>query len=119
MAIPDCRAGATKSSAAVLAKFLHLERVPKDCREWRVNATNANALADTLRRGWDRAVLFRRLATLRTDIAVFNDVEELRWKGPTKHCAIPPAAERIRQGVRICGINAPFPAVLRNAQDEE
>jgi len=83
MAIPDCRAGATKSSAAVLAKFLHLERVPKDCREWRVNATNANALADTLRRGWDRAVLFRRLATLRTDIAVFNDVEELRWKGPT------------------------------------
>ena len=83
MAIPDCRAGATKSSAAVLAKFLHLERVPKDCREWRVNATNASALADTLCREWDRAVLFRRLATLRTDIAVFNDVEELRWKGPT------------------------------------
>ena len=83
MAIPDCRAGATKSSAAVLAKFLHLERVPKDCREWHVNATNASALADTLCREWDRAVLFRRLATLRTDIAVFNDVEELRWKGPT------------------------------------
>jgi 5'-3' exonuclease len=72
-----------KSSAAVLAKFLHLERIPKDCREWRVNATNASALADTLCREWDRAVLFRRLATLRTDIAVFNDVEELRWKGPT------------------------------------
>ena len=69
-----------KSSAAVLAKFLHLERIPKDCREWRVNATNASALADTLCREWDRAVLFRRLATLRTDIAVFNDVEELRWK---------------------------------------
>ena len=72
-----------KSSAAVLAKFLHLEAIPKDCREWRVNATNASALADTLCREWDSAVLFRRLATLRTDIALFNDVEELRWGGPT------------------------------------
>jgi 5'-3' exonuclease len=72
-----------KSSAAVLAKFLHLESIPKDCREWRVNATNANALADTLCREWDRALLFRTLATLRTDIALFKDVEELRWTGPT------------------------------------
>jgi 5'-3' exonuclease len=72
-----------KSSAAVLAKFLHLESIPKDCREWRVNAASAGALADTLCREWDRALLFRRLATLRTDIALFNDVEELRWRGPT------------------------------------
>ena len=28
-------------------------------------------------------MLFRRLATLRTDIALFDDVEQLRWKGPT------------------------------------
>ncbi len=53
-----------KSSAAVLAKFGHLEQIPKDCREWRVNATNASALADTLCREWDRALLFRTLATL-------------------------------------------------------
>src|SRR5579862_2550645 len=72
-----------KSSAAVLAKFLHLESIPKDCREWLVNATNASALADTLCRDWDRALLFRRLAMLRTDIGLFNDIDELRWKGPT------------------------------------
>ena len=72
-----------KSSAAVLAKFLHLESIPQDCREWRVNAANASALADTLRREWDRALLFRRLATLRTDIGLFEDVDELKWKGPT------------------------------------
>ena len=72
-----------KSSAAVLTKFLHLESIPKDCRAWRVNATNASALADTLCREWDRAILFRRLATLRTDIALFKDVEELRWGGST------------------------------------
>jgi len=71
-----------KSSAAVLAKFVHLEFIPMDCREWRVNATNASALADTLCRERDRALLFRTLATLRTDIALFEDVQQLRWKGP-------------------------------------
>src|SRR6202166_1079551 len=34
-----------KSSAAVLAKFIHLESIPLDCREWRVNAAHASALA--------------------------------------------------------------------------
>jgi 5'-3' exonuclease len=72
-----------KSSAAVLAKFPHLESIPKDCRDWRVNAANAGALADTLCREWERAVLFRTLATLRTDIALFDEVEQLRWNGPT------------------------------------
>jgi 5'-3' exonuclease len=71
-----------KSSAAVLAKFLHLESIPKDYREWRVNAANAGALADTLRREWDKAVLFRKLATLRTDILLFDNVDQLRWNGP-------------------------------------
>ena len=72
-----------KSSAAVLAKFGHLEAIPADCREWRVNAANATALADTLCRERDRAMLFRTLATLRSDIVLFNDVDELRWNGPT------------------------------------
>jgi 5'-3' exonuclease len=72
-----------KSSAAVLAKFVHLESIPNDCREWRVNVTNAGALADTLRREWDRALLFRTLATLRTDVALFEDVDQLCWSGPT------------------------------------
>ncbi len=72
-----------KSSAAVLAKFVHLESIPLDSREWHVNATNAIALAGTLAREWERALLFRTLATLRTDIALFVDVDQLRWNGPT------------------------------------
>jgi len=31
----------------------------------------------------DRALLFKRLATLRTDAALFDDVDQLRWRGPT------------------------------------
>ena len=72
-----------KSSAAVLARFGHLESIPADWREWRVNAVNASALAQTLAREHDRALLFRTLATLRTDITLFDDVDELRWNGPT------------------------------------
>jgi 5'-3' exonuclease len=72
-----------KSSAAVLAKFLQIESIPTDCREWRVSAANASALAGTLCREREHAMLFRTLATLRTDIPLFDDVDQLRWNGPT------------------------------------
>jgi 5'-3' exonuclease len=72
-----------KSSAAVLAKFLHLEAIPPDSRDWRVNAMNATVLAATLKTQMEHAQLFRTLATLRTDIPLFDDIEQLRWKGPT------------------------------------
>jgi 5'-3' exonuclease len=80
---PGLRGWGAKSSAAVLSKFAHLESIPPDWRDWRVNVVNASALADTLARERDRALLFRTLATLRTDIDLFNDVGELRWNGPT------------------------------------
>lgn len=72
-----------KSSAAVLAKFHHLESIPKDWRDWHVNVSGAAKLAATLQTEWDHALLFRKLATLRTDISLFEDIEQLRWQGPT------------------------------------
>jgi len=80
---PGLKGWGAKSSAAVLAKFVHLEHIPTDWREWRVIVANASTLADTLCREQDRALLFRTLATLRTDIALFDDVDELSWNGPT------------------------------------
>jgi len=80
---PGLAGWGAKSSAAVLGKFLHLESIPKDCRDWHVNATSAGALAATLREHWDEAILFRTLATLRTDIPLFDSVDQLRWNGPT------------------------------------
>jgi 5'-3' exonuclease len=80
---PGLKGWGAKSSAAVLAKFVHLESIPLDFREWRVNAANASVLAETLARELDRARLFRTLATLRTDIPLFEDVEQLHWNGHT------------------------------------
>jgi len=72
-----------KSTAAVLAKYGHLEGIPDDWRTWSVNAAQAGRLADTLARQREHAFLFRTLATLRTDIPLFESVDELHWKGPT------------------------------------
>ncbi len=72
-----------KSTAAVLAKFGHLESIPENSRDWHVDAVNASALAATLMRERAQAMLFRTLATLRTDIALFDDVDQLHWLGPT------------------------------------
>jgi 5'-3' exonuclease len=80
---PGLRGWGAKSSAAVLAKFLHLESIPADHREWGVSVANASTLAATLVKERERALLFRTLATLRTDIALFDDVDQLRWKGPS------------------------------------
>jgi 5'-3' exonuclease len=80
---PGLKGWGAKSSAAVLAKFLHIEAIPADSREWHVNAANAGALAETLVREREQALLFRTLATLRTDIQLFDDSDQLRWGGPT------------------------------------
>jgi 5'-3' exonuclease len=79
---PGLAGWGAKSAAAVLAKFGHIEAIPDDWREWHVNASNAARLAETLARERDRALLFRTLATLRTDIPLIKDVDDLRWRGP-------------------------------------
>lgn len=38
---------------------------------------------EILKEDRDRALLFKNLATLRSDAPLFSDVDELRWRGPT------------------------------------
>jgi 5'-3' exonuclease len=79
---PGLKGWGAKSSAAVLAKFRHLEAIPDDPSQWSVNAANSGTLARTLSQERDRAMLFRDLATLRTHLPLFDDVESLHWEGP-------------------------------------
>jgi 5'-3' exonuclease len=72
-----------KSTAAVLARFGHLESIPGDWRTWGVNASRPGALALTLAQERDRAFLFRDLATLRTHLPLFESVDALQWTGPS------------------------------------
>jgi 5'-3' exonuclease len=86
-----------KSAAAVLARYGHLEAIPEDWRTWGVNAASPAALARTLASERAHAFLFRDLATLRTDIPLFESVDELRWNGPTP--AFAPLAARLDASV--------------------
>jgi 5'-3' exonuclease len=71
-----------KGAAQVLSRYGHLENVPRDWRTWDPGIRNAQRLAKSLFESWDDAMLFRVLATLRTEVPVFETVDELRWDGP-------------------------------------
>src|SRR5579863_9951089 len=57
----------SKGAASLLTRYGPIERFP------------SNVLGDHL----PRALLFKKLATLRTDAPLFADVDELRWLGPS------------------------------------
>jgi 5'-3' exonuclease len=78
---PGLAGWGAKSTATVLARYGHIETIPANPRDWNVSVANSGKLAETLRRDRELALLFRNLATLRTDIALFDDVESLRWNG--------------------------------------
>ncbi len=92
---PGLAGWGAKSAAAVLAKYGHLEAIPADPRDWNVSVASPAKLAQILARDRDLVLLFRTLATLRTDIALFDDVEALRWNGQIQSLPdFPPNASR-------------------------
>jgi len=80
---PGMRGWGAKSTATVLAHYGFLEQIPHDVEQWTVAVRGAARLADALRDGWEDAILFRDLATLRTDAVAIEGTEALRWRGPT------------------------------------
>ena len=80
---PGLAGWGSKSAATVLAKFDNIEAIPDDHRAWDLKVARASSLAATLTRNRELARLFRRLATLRTDVPVFESVDDLAWRGPT------------------------------------
>lgn len=70
-----------RTASTLLARYGHLEGIPLDGR-WDVPVRGAERLARVLADQFERALLFRDLATLRDDEVLFGAVEELRWRGP-------------------------------------
>jgi len=81
-----------KSASIVLARYEHLERIPGEASDWDVDVRGAVKLAATLVAQRDLAILFRELATLRTDAPV-GSVDDWRWSGATP--ALEEWAERL------------------------
>jgi 5'-3' exonuclease len=71
----------SKSAAALLAHYGHLESIPDRESEWKVSVRGAAALAASLREHRDEVYLYRRLATLRVDVPLTEQLDDLRWQG--------------------------------------
>jgi 5'-3' exonuclease len=76
----------TKTAAALLARYGHLEEVPIKGSAWEVpGVRNAVGLAQVLRDRLDEALLYRDLARLRNaddGVAILQrEPDELRWRG--------------------------------------
>lgn len=71
-----------KTAAALLAAFGRLEAIPDDPAAWPAGVRGAGRLAATLAARREEALLYRRLATLVTDVPLHGGLEDLRWRGP-------------------------------------
>lgn len=80
--IPGITRFGAKSAAAVLARYQHIEHIPDDADDWEVQVRGAATLAASLCAARDDAMLYRELATLRTDVPLAETLEDLRWRGP-------------------------------------
>jgi 5'-3' exonuclease len=69
-----------KAAASVLSRYPNLEEIPKDWKEWSPGIRGARQLSNSLFSLWNDALLFRTLATLRTDVPVFDSVDRLHWQ---------------------------------------
>ncbi len=80
--IPGVPRWGAKSAAVVLAEYGHLEHIPERAADWSVKVRGAEALAQSLAQHREASLLYRTLATLRTDVPLAEGLAELRWRGP-------------------------------------
>jgi 5'-3' exonuclease len=79
--LPGLRGWGAKSSSLVLAEYSHLENIPLDAAAWGPKVRGAERLVEALRDGMGDALLYRELATLRTDVPLSESLEDLEWQG--------------------------------------
>jgi 5'-3' exonuclease len=79
--IPGVPRWGAKSAGCVLAEYVHLENIPSRASEWRVKVRGAEALSQSLEAMREQSLLYRRLATLRRDVPLTEDLSDLCWRG--------------------------------------
>lgn len=85
-----------KSAAAVLSVYGAIEAIPDDPRQWTATVRGRDRLGATLAARRDEALLYKRLATLRTDVPLNESLADLRWRGIPRRAF---AAIRARLGL--------------------
>src|SRR6185503_2354758 len=78
---PGIQGWGAKSTATVLAKFKHIESIPKDPKKLPLGLGRATTLVENLQQNYKDALLFRELSTLRDDVPLKEKLNDLKWQG--------------------------------------
>lgn len=79
--IPGLPGWGKSSAAKVLTVWKHIEAIPDDHTKWNVAVRGSDRLAAALRDQRTDAMLYQKLATLRTDCPIETNLDALAWKG--------------------------------------
>ncbi len=69
---------------ARLGHYEKIEAIPDVAAEWTVQVRGRDRLAASLAERREEAELYRRLATLRTDVPLGEGLDDLKWTGPRR-----------------------------------
>lgn len=78
---PGIQGWGEKSTSTVLAKYKHIEAIPKDPNKIPLGLGRATTLLENLKNNYKDALLFRELSTLRTDVPLKESLADLKWLG--------------------------------------
>ena len=79
--VPGIAGWGAKSTAAVLARYGKLERIPTEAARWEATVRGAARLSANLEEGRERALLYRSLTRLRRDVPLAESLSDLQWRG--------------------------------------
>ena len=78
---PGIQGWGAKSTSTVLAKFKHIEAIPNDPKKLPLSLGRATTLVDNLQQNYKDALLFKELSTLRDDVPLKENLNDLKWQG--------------------------------------
>ncbi len=79
--IPGLAGFGAKSAATLLNDYGTIDRIPRDPSLWTTRPRGADRLSETLEAHREEAALYRRLATLVTDVPLDTSLDALAWAG--------------------------------------
>jgi 5'-3' exonuclease len=78
---PGIQGWGAKSTSTVLAKYKHIESIPKDPKKLPLGLGRSTTLVENLQQNYKDALLFRELSTLREDVPLKEKLNDLKWQG--------------------------------------
>jgi 5'-3' exonuclease len=78
---PGIKGWGAASASTVLSRFKHIEDIPQDPTKLGLSLGRARTLVENLQQNYQDVLLFRELSTLRTDVPLKENLNDLKWQG--------------------------------------